>query len=76
MKKRRKKRNKKNKEKGETKKKRKKKRKENKRKKIPRADTRLPQSCAGEQKLYLRSLEHLGSEAKDRKNVKKQNVSD
>ena len=38
-----------------------------------RPDTRLPQSRAGGQGLYLRSLNHLGrsSEAKDRKNPKK-----
>ena len=38
-----------------------------------RLDTRLPQSRAGGQGQYLRSLEHLGrsSEAKDRKNIKK-----
>ena len=40
-----------------------------------RPDTRLPQSHAGGQELYLRSLDHLGrsSEAKDRKkkNIKK-----
>ena len=38
-----------------------------------RPDTRLPQSCAGGQRLYLRSLHHLGrsSEAKDRKKTKK-----
>ena len=33
-----------------------------------RLDTRLPQSCAGGQGPYLKSLDHLGrsSEAKDR----------
>ena len=38
-----------------------------------RPDTRLPQSRAGGQGLYLRSLDHLGrsSEPKDRKNPKK-----
>ena len=38
-----------------------------------RPDTRLPQSRAGGQELYLRSLDHLGksSEAKDRKSPKK-----
>ena len=38
-----------------------------------RPDTRLPQSRAGGQRLYLRSLYHLGrsSEAKNRKNPKK-----
>ena len=37
-----------------------------------RPDTRLPQSRAGGQGPYLRSLDHLGrsSEAKDRKNQK------
>ena len=40
---------------------------------VTRPDTRLPQSRAGGQGLYLRSLDHLGrsSEAKDRKNPKK-----
>ena len=39
---------------------------------VTRPDTRLPQSRAGGQGLYLRSLDHLGrsSEAKDRKNQK------
>ena len=39
------------------------------RQKETRPDTRLPQSRAGGQGLYLRSLNHLGrsSEAKDRK---------
>ena len=39
---------------------------------LKRADTQLPQSRAGGQGLYLRSLHHLGrsSEAKDRKKVK------
>ena len=38
-----------------------------------RPDTRLPQSRAGGQGLYLRSLDHLGwsSETKDRENPKK-----
>ena len=38
-----------------------------------RPDTRLPQSRAGGQGLYMRSLDHLGrsSEAKDRKKTKK-----
>ena len=38
-----------------------------------RPDARLPQTRAGGQELYLRSLDHLGrsSEAKDRKNPKK-----
>ena len=38
-----------------------------------RLGTRLPQSRAGGQGLFLRSLDHLGrsSEAKDRKNKKK-----
>ena len=38
-----------------------------------RPDTRLPQSCAGGQGLYLRSFDHLGrsSDAKDRKKPKK-----
>ena len=38
-----------------------------------RPDTRLPQSRAGGQELYLRSLHHLGrnSEATDRKKTKK-----
>ena len=38
-----------------------------------RPDTRIPQSHAGGQGLYLRSLDHLGrsSEAKDRKTPKK-----
>ena len=38
-----------------------------------RPDTRLPQSRAGGQEPYLRSLEHSGrsSETKDRKNTKK-----
>ena len=38
-----------------------------------RPDTRLPQSRAGGQGPYLRSLDHLGrsTEAKDRKNPKK-----
>ena len=38
-----------------------------------RPDTRLPQSRAGGQGPYLRSLDHLGrsSEAKDRQNLKK-----
>ena len=38
-----------------------------------RLDTRLPQSRAGGQGPYLRSLDHLGwsCEAKDRKNPKK-----
>ena len=38
-----------------------------------RPDTRLPQSRAGGQELYLRSLDHLGrsSEAKDHKKQKK-----
>ena len=41
-----------------------------------RSDTRLPQSRAGGQGPYLRSLHHLGrsSEAKDRKNPKKSKV--
>ena len=40
---------------------------------LTRPDTRLPQSRAGGQGLYLRSLDHLGRsrEAKDRKNPKK-----
>ena len=37
-----------------------------------RPDTRLPQSGAGGQGLFLRSLDHLGrSEAKERKNKQK-----
>ena len=41
-----------------------------------RPDTRLPQSRAGGQGLYLRSLNHLGrsGEAKDCKNQKKSKV--
>ena len=44
-----------------------------KEKKKTRPDTRLPQSRAGGQGLYFRSLNHLGrsGEAKDRKNQKK-----
>ena len=38
-----------------------------------RLDTRLPQSRAGGQGLYLRSFHHLGrsSDSKDRKKIKK-----
>ena len=38
-----------------------------------RPDTQLPQTLAGGQRLYLRSLHHLGrsSDAKDLKNLKK-----
>ena len=36
---------------------------------IERSDTQLPQSRADGQGQFLRSLEHLGSEANDRKNI-------
>ena len=43
-----------------------------------KTDTRLPQLRAGGQGPYLGLLEHLGrsSEAKDRKNIKREDVTD